>query len=333
MLRQDGEPAGIVPMFIMELPVDFIVPEGMVPVLAGIGKMFPNLSQPKILFIGSPCADEGLMGFLPSVDRRTALLCIQEAIEKEAPKRGANLILWKDFAQSHDADFAWLAERKGLFRMTSFPGTMIDLASGKKADYLAGMKGSRRYNLLQKLRQSAKHLDAEIEVVQRPDDATLEVIFALFVQTRDRAATQFERLDRRFFEQAAREPTAHFILVRHRATRDIFAFMLCFDREGVVINKYVGLDYSQPKEFNLLFRLVDAAIEWTLARGGKALQSGQTGYSAKLAQRHRLLSLTIYGKHLNPVFHWIGKQVTRRIRWATLDDDLAVHVKAHPEAN
>ncbi len=333
VVRRNGEPAGIVPMFTMELSLDFIVPDGMVPLLAGIGKMFPNLSQPKILFIGSPCADEGIMGFLPSVDRRAALLCVQEAIETEAPKRGAGLILWKDFPESYDADFAWLSERKGLFRMTSFPGTVIDFASANKADYFAGMKGSRRYNLRQKLRDSARHLDAEIEIIQRPERAVLDAIFKLFVQTRDKADTQFEQLDLKFFEQAALEPTAYFILVRERATLDIVAFMLCFDLGGVVINKYVGLDYSRPKEWYLLFRLADAAIDWTLARGGRALQSGQTGYFAKISQRHRLVPLTIHGKHLNPAFHWICKLVTRRVRWATLDDDLAVYVKAHPDAN
>src|SRR5437868_6549925 len=61
LLRQDGQPAGIVPMFVMELPIAFIVPDGLVPALAWIGKMLPNLSQPKILFVGSPCADEGTM--------------------------------------------------------------------------------------------------------------------------------------------------------------------------------------------------------------------------------------------------------------------------------
>ena len=332
VLRQDGEPAGIVPMFTMELPLDFIVPEGMIPLLAGIGKMFPNLSQPQILFIGSPCADEGVMGFLPSVDRRAALLRIQEAIEKEAPKRGANLILWKDFPQSCAADLTWLSEDAGMFRMTSFPGAVIDL-TGSKEDYFASLKSSRRRNLQKKLKQSAANFDAVVDVVQEPDATTLDVIFALFNQTRAKATTEFEHLERRFFERAAQDPSAYFILLRERTTRDITAFMLCFDRDGAVINKYIGIDYERSGKSFLLFRLIDVAIDWALTRGARTLLSGQTGYSAKIEQGHRLVPLTIYGKHFNPVFHWIGKQVTRRIRWATLDDDLAVYVKAHPDAN
>jgi hypothetical protein len=328
LLRQNGEPAGIVPLFQMELPLAFIVPERMVPMLAWIGKMLPNLSQPQILFVGSPCADEGAMGFIPSVDRRAALLFLQGEIEREARRRRA-MMAWKDFPPAWDEDLAWLSARAGLFRMTSFPDAVIDLG-GRKEDYFASMKSTRRNSLKKKLRQSAQNFDAEIEIVQEPDAATLDAIYALFEQTRSRAATQFERLDRRFFEAAARQPVSHFILLRERGSRDIVAFMLCFDLGGAVINKYIGLDYGRPANWFLLFRLIDAAIDWTLARGGKRLQSGQTGYSAKLGQGHRLVPLTIYGKQFNPVFHWLARIVTRNISWATLDEDLAEYVKAHP---
>lgn len=330
LLRQNGEPAGIVPLFVMELPLEFIIPDSMVPALAWIGKMLPNLSQPQILFVGSPCADEGMMGFTPSVDRRQALLLLQCEFEREARKRRTMMVLWKDFPQSWDADFAWLCQQAGLFRMTSFPGTVVDLAAGSKDAYIAGLRKTQRYNRRKKLQVSEESFDADVEVLQRPDAATLQVIYALFSRTRDRAKTQFERLDRRFFDYAAQQPFAHFILLREKASRDIVAFMLCFDLGGLVINKYVGMDYDRPRNWSLLFRLVEAAIDWTLARGGKALQSGQTGYSAKLRQGHRLVPLTNYGKQLNPVFHWLAKMVTRNVRWATLDEDLAEYVKAHP---
>lgn len=333
LVRRGSEAVGIAPMYTMELPLDFIVPDTMIPMLAWLGKMLPKLSQPQILFVGSPCADEGAIGLLPSIDRREALLCIQNAIEREGPARGAKLLVWKDFPPPYDADFAWLAERAGLFRMTSFPGAVIDLPSGRKEDYLAAMKRSRRYNLRRKLQQSAKSFDAEVEIVQNPDAATLDKIFALFTQTSGKATTNFERLDRRFFERAMRDPSAHFILLRDRPTRDIAAFMLCFDRGEIVINKYIGMDYARPSNWFLLFRLIDAAVDWTLARGGRQLQSGQTGYSAKFEQGHRLVPLTIHGKHLNTLFHRIGVMVTRRVRWATLDRDLAEYVKAHPEAD
>src|SRR6195952_4865795 len=77
VVHRGGVPVGIAPMYTMELPLDFIVPDGLIPALTWLGKMLPNLSQPQILFVGSPCADEGAIGLLPSGDRRGALLCIQ----------------------------------------------------------------------------------------------------------------------------------------------------------------------------------------------------------------------------------------------------------------
>jgi hypothetical protein len=106
------------------------------------------------------------------------------------------------------------------------------------------------------------------------------------------------------------------------------AFMLCFHIGERVINKYIGLDYSGPREWFLFLRLFDAAVDWALARGATSLQSGQTGYPAKIEQGHRLVPLTNWARHRNPVWHRIGAYVAGRIRWQTLDDDLATYVKA-----
>lgn len=329
VLSEGGKPVGIAPLFTMQLPLEFIVPDWLVPKLAFIGRMLPSLSQPQILFVGSPCADEGAIGLLPSVDRRAAMLALQRALEVEAPARGALVLLWKDFPPSYDADFEWLAARVGMFRMTSFPGAIIDLPSSRHEDYLATLKSSRRYNLKRKLKQSAKNFDAEIETIQQPDAATLDDIYALFAQTRDKGSTSFENIDRRFFARAAQEPCAHFILLRERGTRKIAAFMLCFDLGTTVINKYIGLDYTRPQDWYLLFRLIDVAIGWSLTRGARVFQSGQTGYSAKLEQGHRLIPLTSWGKNRNWLFHKIGELVAARISWSTLDKDLAEFAKAH----
>ena len=56
----------------------------------------PSLSRPRILFIGSPCSDEGAIGLLPDTDRARALDCAQVA-EDEARKRSAAMVIWKDF--------------------------------------------------------------------------------------------------------------------------------------------------------------------------------------------------------------------------------------------
>jgi hypothetical protein len=326
-LDQGTRPVGIAPLFLCDVPLGFLVPEWLVPVLSIPGKLLPALASPRILFVGSPCADEGTVGLLPGVDRRKALLHLQRALEGEAAARGAAMITWKDFPSDYDTDLAWLAAETGLFRATSFPGTIIDFHSPRKQDYIAALKGTRRYRLRKKLRRSVASFDAELEVVQRPDPPTLDEIYALFRRTRDKAVTSFEQIDRSFFVAAMEEPVSHFLILRERVSRRMVAFMLCFHVGERVINKYIGLDYGGPKERFLFFRLFDAAVDWALARGATSLQSGQTGYAAKIDQGHRLVPLTNWARHRNPLWHQVSAFVARRIRWQTLDDDLATYVK------
>src|SRR5262245_3722747 len=324
-IDRGARPVGIAPLFLCNVPLEFLVPDGLARVLSLPGKLVPALSSPRILFVGSPCADEGTVGLLPGVDRRMALLHLQRALEREAVARGAAMITWKDFPSDYDPDLAWLAAETGLFGAPSFPGAIVDFRSPRKADYLASLGSARRYKLRKKLERSARALEAEVEVIQRPDAPTLDEIYALFRQTRDKAVTSFERLDRAFFAAAAEQPVSHFLILRERSSRRMVAFMLCFHIGERVINKYIGLDYSGPREWFLFFRLFDAAVDWALARGATSLQSGQTGYAAKIEQGHRLVPLTNWARHRNPLLHRISTYVAGRIRWQTLDDDLATY--------
>jgi Peptidogalycan biosysnthesis/recognition len=326
-LDRGARPIGIAPLFLCDVPVAFLVPDWLLPVLSLPGRLLPALSSPRILFVGSPCADEGTVGLLPGVDRRMALLHLQRALEREAAARSAAMITWKDFPSGYDPDLTWLAAETGLFRAPSFPGAIVDFSSARKEDYLASLGSARRYKLRKKLERSARALDAEVEVIQRPEPPTLDEIYALFRQTRDKATTSFERLDRAFFTAAAEQPVSHFLILRERASRHMVAFMLCFHVGERVINKYIGLDYSGSRERFLYFRLFDAALDWTLARGATSLQSGQTSYAAKIEQGHRLVPLTNWACHRNPMWHRIGAYVAGRIQWQTLDDDLATYVK------
>lgn len=108
--------------------------------------------------------------------------------------------------------------------------------------------------------------------------------------------------------------------------------MLCFVVGNRLINKFIGIDYNRPKDWVLYFRLWDAAVDFALAKGLSSIQSGQTGYSAKIELGNELVPLTNYCRHRNKLTHAIYRKVAKTIDWHTLDPDLAAHLKAHPEA-
>jgi peptidoglycan biosynthesis/recognition FemAB-like protein len=331
VIQRDGVAAGIAPAFVMDFPVALVVPPALRRGIEGLGRIFPSLAYPRTLFVGSPCAEEGTVGMLRGVDSKSALLALQQALQARARVLGAALLVWKDFPASYAPDLEWLTQQQRLFRLVSFPGTIVELPGRSKEAYFAALKGTRRHALRKKLRRSAASVDLRVEIVQGPDGRALDALFGLFWQTYQKATTRFEKLNRKFFEIVATRPESHFIVLRERSSDETVAFMLCIDMGSRVINKFIGIDYRRPRDWLLYFRLWDAAVEWALSRGADAIQSGQTGYAPKIETGHRLVPLTNYCAHRNPVVHAIGRALARRINWSTLDDDLARFLKAHPD--
>lgn len=325
-------PVGIAPCFIADVPMDAVLPPYLVFLLSLPSKVFPSLGYQRTLFIGNPCSDEGWVGLLPGVDRRAALLAVHDAVQCEAKRLRAPMMVWKDCPAEMRHDMAWLGLQRGLFGMHSYPNALMTFEGTGKDGYFAQLKGSRRHQLKKKLRTSAQQFDAVADVIQCPTAAVMDEIFGLFQQTFEKSDVQFERLNRQFFEQIAQAPQAHFLLLRDRQSGDLVAFMLCLTVGDLVINKFIGFDYARPREWLLYFRLWDAAVDWALARGASGIQSGQTCYAPKIEQGHSLSPLYHYVCHANRLVHWVYGKVARTVTWHSLDDDLARFLKAHPEA-
>jgi hypothetical protein len=331
LVRQGVRNVALAPTFLMDVPLRLVVPPGLRFWVDTFGRFLPSLRSQRTLFVGSPCGEAGRVGLVPGVDPLAALACIDGALRREMRDRGATLRVWKDFKVEDKASLDELARASGLFSVVSFPGTALDLPYASKEEYLRSLAKKQRHLFKKKVRRSQEHVNLEVEVVRRPDEATLDAIFSLFQQTYDRSKTKFERLNRRFFELMSEEPCTRFIVLREAASGEPVAFMLCFEFAGQLINKFIGLDYRRPREWLLYFRLWDAAVDRALGIGATLIQSGQTGYGPKVDLGHRLLSLTNYVGHRNPIIHRLYAAVARGIDWTTLDPALATILSAHPE--
>jgi hypothetical protein len=334
VIYQSGRPVGIAPTFYMRVPMELVAPPevvkllNMVPVL---GKIFPFLECQKTLFVGSPCADEGTVGLAPGVDLGEVASTLQIALYERAAKVKADMVAWKDFREQDAVELEPLIEHHGMFPSVSYPGTTVQLAPGGLSEYFKSLKSSRRHKLLKKLRRSKELIQLDVEVVQRPSPHVIDEIFALFNQTYAQAETKFEKLNRRFFEEIAQKDVSHFVMLRTKEERRLVAFMLCFQLGTRVINKFIGLNYAEARTNYLYFRLWEAALEWAISTGASEFQSGQTGYSAKIDIGNSLVPLTNYCRHRNPIIHWFYKEVAKTLSWSSIDNDLAVYLKAHPE--
>lgn len=333
LLKKGGLPIGIAPAFVMNVPIDLVAPPLVAKVLQGAGAIVPSLRYQRTLFIGSVCADEGTVGLIPGISLNQIVESLHEAFEKKARELKASIIVWKDFPQTEDPALNNLRQTHGAAKIVSYPGTVISLPKGGFKEYLAALKGTHRYNLTKKLKRSKKLGDLHVSVIQKPDDKMLDEIMGLFWQTYERGKTKFEKLNRRFFEIIAQEKVSWFVLLRNPETDKLVAFMLCFKFDDKVINKFIGLDYRMDGKWFLYFRLWEAAVDWAMQNGATEFQSGQTGYRAKLDVGHSLIPLNNYFRNFNPLVHFVYEKIADTVDWSSIDDELAVYVKAHPEAD
>ena len=328
LIRRADAPVGIAPCFVFDVPIGLVAPAPVAFCLRRLSLLWPRVGHQRTLFIGSPCADEGMIGLIPGVALDEVLGALSEAVLQRARQLKAPMVVFKDFP---GATLPALAALPGYCPTVSYPGTLLELPGAGKGSYLKSLSHNQRHNLRKKLRRSGALLPLETKVVKRPSDAELAEIFGLFQQTYARGKTKFERLDRRFFEQIREEPPAWFILQRDPAGGALVAFMLVFRLGDRLINKFIGLDYGRGDSAFLYFRLFDAALDLAYATGARELQSGQTGYRAKLDLGHGLVPLFNVFRHQHRLVHAVFGAIGRRVTWSSLDPELAAWLRAHPD--
>jgi hypothetical protein len=325
------KPIAIAPCFLMDIPMSVVVPESIAPLFDVLGRCIKEFKCQRTFSVGSPCADEGTVGIAPGFNLADVLPTLDKAIRKKADQLKASMVVWKDFPEASWSSLSKLCQNEEIFDMVSFPGAVVALpADGRIESYYDGLKASRRQKIKKKLRTSHSHVNIEVEIIQRPSDPVRDEIFALFWQTYEKGKTKFERLNPQFFSEIAKAEQSWFILLREKETAQLVAFMLCFKVDGRIINKFIGLDYGRPPEWFLYFRLWDEAVRWCVSQAASELQSGQTGYSAKIELGHELVPLKNFCKHKNPIMHLIYAKLAKSISWATLDKDLELYLRKYP---
>lgn len=332
VISLDGEPVGVAPAFSMDMPMELVAPEAVLPVLKALGTFNKRVLFQRTIFVGSPCADEGTIGLLPHVPLKQVAHALQCAVESLAKQISADMIVWKDFPEEVVVDLDEMVRDLGMFFNTSFPGTAVDLSGITSFEsYVGSLSSNRRANFKKKLKKSRAFAPLNVEIVHNPALSVLEEIFPLFWQTYEKGETKFEKLNIDFFKTIAKVPNSWFVLLRDGTDRRLVAFMLCFKLEDRVINKFVGINYKEDKERFLYYRLWESAIDWAIKCGAREFQCGQTGYRPKIDLGSKLIPLTNICKHRNPLIHFIYRKIAEGITWSTLDKQLEQTLKSHPE--
>lgn len=333
LLEEDAVAIGIVPAFLFDLPLDLVIPPGIARVVVPLARgPLRRAAYQRTLFVGSVAGEEGQIGLIPGHTLGKFAPFVHGALRTQARALKAPMLVWKDF---RDCDRVALDESlrsERAFRVVSYPGTAIPILPGGYTAFLGTLRSGRRWKINDKLRRGARTIRVTTAVITHPEKAVLDEIFALFLQTYLRGETKFERLTPEFFQAIATCGNCTFVVQRDRASGKMLAFMLLLDLGKRVINRFIGIDYTCAAGGYLYFRLFAAAYDWACTTKATVMQSGQTGYTAKLDMGHTLIPLWNYCEHRNPAINWIYRKVAARISWDTLDPHLCEYLKAHPEA-
>ena len=333
VLLQDGAAIGIVPAFLHDLSLDLVIPPAIARFVKPLARgPFRRLGYQRTLFVGNVAGDEGHVGLTPGHALRASVTFIQGALREKARALKAPMLVWKDFpTEDREALDQGLCTGSG-FRIPSYPSTVIPLVRGGYAAFLATQRSDRRRKINNKLQRSANIYCVTTTVVPRPGEVELDEMFALFQQTYLRGKTKFERLTPDYFRAIAECEESTFIVQRNAASGRMVAFMLMLDLGQRIINQFIGIDYASTSGGFPHFRLFAAAYDWACTTQAAVMQSGQTGYMAKLDLGHALVPLWNYCEHRNSAVNWIYQMGAAGISWETLDDQLAEYLRAHPQA-
>ena len=101
VVSENGQLLAIAPAFVMNVPIELVIPPALLPIFKLAGKLFPSLLYQRTFFIGSPCSDEGRVGAVKDANMSLILAAIHQSMLEQAEQLGATMRVWKDFANEH----------------------------------------------------------------------------------------------------------------------------------------------------------------------------------------------------------------------------------------
>jgi len=255
----------------------------------GIKKLFPNIFIFKTLVCGIPMGQGqiGISGFSMAV-----MESIEQRIEALARKIKVPFIAFKDFDRSYE-HFLNPLLKKNYLRIDGLPMTRLDLEFKDFDEYLKKLSRATRYDFRRKLKK-ASSVKIESSVVNSLDEAALDEIYELYLQEAEAHGIGFEIVPKDFFRLISKnmpQETAFFLF---RINGKLAAFAYCLVSEGVLLDYYLGFDYTPAHEYHLYFLKFKEIMNWCLARGIKTYEMGQKGYATKRRLGFELVEVFLY---------------------------------------
>ncbi|MDD5464809.1 MAG: GNAT family N-acetyltransferase [Candidatus Omnitrophica bacterium] len=306
VIYRDAEVVLIAPLFSADFNLDIAVEGRVSKVIKFIRKFFPRFLILKTLFCGTPFGEYGVLGIRQDFqDDPGAIPLLLAGIKDLAVKINAPLVIFKDFLKQGTL-FLDALTRQGYSKVKSFPTVLLDLNFASFEDYLKSLGSSTRKSLKKKLKQAYSRGRIEVKVYQ-DINGQIDQIAKLYENTYREGPTKFERLNQKFFLQAAHDLYPHTRFFLYYVDGKLAAFNLCFVYRDLLIDKFIGFDYDVSNYYHLYFVSWAYNIRWCIDNSLRYYHPGQTDYEPKIRLGGEIIPLYAYLKHKNIFFNLLLK--------------------------
>ncbi len=190
-----------------------------------------------------------------------------------------------ELANHHTQQVISACQRAGFFMVEGQALAYVPINFTSIEEVFTRMPRTRRKEMKRKLK-SRTALAVEIlhsGDVYFLDDINLEHLYALYRNVFQQSDIHFDQLTPAFFRALLQDATLNGVLFLYRAQGEIIGFNLCFEHQGMLLDKYVGFLYPQSRAYNLYTVSWFHNLEYALQRG---LQTYVAGWTDPEIKRH-----------------------------------------------
>ncbi len=304
--------------FVMDYSLDTSINGPLRRLSNAVKKLKPNIFSIKTLVCGMPLG-QGRIGL--TGDKVKVFSAMHRRIDQIAKKEKASIIAFKDFDRSYTGLLDPL-QHEGYAKLDGLPTTEMNVWFKSFEEYLGTLSAASRYDLRRKFKKVDGHANLNLEIVSALDDKTLHEVYKMYLDLVDRHDMGFELLPMDFFRRISKNMPKETKFFLWKLDGKLVAFLLCLISDDMLIDYYVGLDYSVAHKYHLYFVKFRDMMNWCIKHGIKRYEMGIMGYEPKRRLGFEFIPLYIYAKLRNRMARPLFKAVCQFLKFENFDPAL-----------
>lgn len=303
----------VAPVFVMDYALDTTVQGKIKQFTTCLRRLFPQLLNIRLLAVGSAVTDSAQIGY--KLINADIIYTLYDKLEEIAHLEKASVIAFKDVTEVDLVQLKLPLQDHGFSVVDNMPVAKNAIKFNHLDDYLASISYSTRKGLRRKMKAFAQ-LRIE-EHNGRPPQ--LEEIYQLYLNCYQKSELKFEKLSKTFFENMALFLPNNSRFVLYYLEDKLIGFNALLHGNGLLMDKYIGLDYDKSHLLNLYSLSWLHNITMCIRDGFHTFQSGQAAYETKLSLGASLDQTYIIFKHRHTFINPFLKLAARFLTYSNYD--------------